>query len=139
MAAQALWGPRAGRHGGARRHRIVGRGATRARRSAAPFHPFRSPMHGVRALARLAGIFGMAAMLAGIAPAWGQSRALSATPTCHLEGLGTGRVQAFVDERSLVLEDGRAIRLPGIEAPLPPLPGETGARAEAGAAARAAL
>jgi endonuclease YncB( thermonuclease family) len=90
-------------------------------------------MHGVRALARLAGIFGMAAMLAGIAPAWGQSRALSATPTCHLEVLGTGRVQAVVDGRSFVLEDGREIRLPGIEVPLPPLPGE------AGAAARAAL
>ena len=78
-------------------------------------------------------------MLAGIAPAWGQSRALSATPTCHLEVLGTGRVQAVVDRRSFVLEDGREIRLPGIEVPLPPLPGETGARAEAGAAARAAL
>src|ERR1700719_1405382 len=139
MAAQALWGPRAGRHGGARRRRIVGPGATRARRSAAPFHPFRCPMHGVRALRRLAEIFGMAAMLAGIAPAWGQSRALSATPTCHLEVLGTGRVQAVVDGRSFVLEDGREIRLPGIEVPLPPLPGETGARAEAGAAARAAL
>jgi endonuclease YncB( thermonuclease family) len=96
-------------------------------------------MHGVHALARLAGIFGMAAMLAGIAPGWGQSRALSATPTCHLEVLGTGRVQAVVDGRSFVLEDGREIRLPGIEVPLPPLPGETGARAEAGAAARAAL
>jgi endonuclease YncB( thermonuclease family) len=48
-------------------------------------------------------------------------------------------VQTVVDGRSFLLEDGREIRLPGIEVPLPPLPGETGARAEAGAAARAAL
>jgi endonuclease YncB( thermonuclease family) len=96
-------------------------------------------MHGVCALARLAAMFGMAAMLAGTAPAWGQLRVVSVTATCHLDVLGTGRVQAVVDGRSFVLEDGREIRLPGIEVPLPPLPGETGARAEAGAAARSAL
>jgi endonuclease YncB( thermonuclease family) len=40
-----------------------------------------------------------------------------------------------VDGRSFVLEDGRDIRLAGIEVPFPPAPGETGPRAEAGAAA----
>ncbi|HEY7243892.1 MAG TPA: thermonuclease family protein [Xanthobacteraceae bacterium] len=63
----------------------------------------------------------------------------SAPPTCHLDVLGSASVRAVVDGRSFLLEDGREIRLAGIEVPLPPLPGETGARAEAGASARAAL
>jgi endonuclease YncB( thermonuclease family) len=58
---------------------------------------------------------------------------------CPLEAVGTGKVHAVVDGRSFLLDDGREIRLPGIEVPLPPRPGETGARAEAGIAARAAL
>ncbi len=97
-------------------------------------------MHGVRALAGSASLFGMATLLAWSAGAYAQSQPLPlATPTCHLDVLGSASVHAVVDGRSFVLEDGREIRLPGIEVPLPPLPGETGARAEAGGAARAAL
>jgi endonuclease YncB( thermonuclease family) len=48
-------------------------------------------------------------------------------------------VAAVVDGRSFVLEDGREVRLAAIEVPLLPTPGETGPRAEAGLAARAAL
>jgi len=45
-----------------------------------------------------------------------------------------------MDGRSFTLDDGRDIRLAGIEVPLPPAPGETGAAAEAGlAASRASL
>jgi endonuclease YncB( thermonuclease family) len=50
-----------------------------------------------------------------------------------------GRVAGVVDGRSFVLDDGREIRLVGIEVPPLPRPGETGARADAGLAARAAL
>ncbi len=96
-------------------------------------------MHGVRELVRLPWLCGMAAALAWVAPASAQSRGVPATTTCQLQVLGSGNVQAVVDGRSFLLEDGREIRLPGIEVPLAPLPGETGARAEAGTAARAAL
>jgi endonuclease YncB( thermonuclease family) len=58
---------------------------------------------------------------------------------CRFEGVSAGKVRAVADGRSFVLDDGREIRLAGIEAPLPPAPGETGARAEAGHKARAAL
>jgi endonuclease YncB( thermonuclease family) len=60
-------------------------------------------------------------------------------PSCRIERLGSGTVRQVLDGRSFALDDGRTIRLPGIEAPLPPNPGETGARAQAGSAARAAL
>jgi endonuclease YncB( thermonuclease family) len=50
-----------------------------------------------------------------------------------------GNVRAISDGRSFVLEDGRDIRLAGIEVPLPPGSGEIGERAEAAqAASRAA-
>jgi endonuclease YncB( thermonuclease family) len=83
-------------------------------------------------------VFAMAVVLAWIVPAWGQSRAASSSK-CRMEVLGSGNVQSVVDGRSFLLEDGREIRLPGIEIPLPPLAGEAGARAEAGTAARGAL
>jgi endonuclease YncB( thermonuclease family) len=60
-------------------------------------------------------------------------------PGCRLERLGNGVVTQVLDGRSFALDDGRTIRLPGIEAPFPPSPGETGARAQAGSAAREAL
>jgi endonuclease YncB( thermonuclease family) len=65
-----------------------------------------------------------------------QGRALSA---CRFEVAGTGSVRAITDGRSFTLEDGREIRLAGIEVPLPPASGESGPRAEAALAARAAL
>jgi endonuclease YncB( thermonuclease family) len=97
-------------------------------------------MHGERESVGRYGLIGLATVLACMAPAFGQSRApVSTKPACHLDVLGTAEVAAIVDGRSFLLQDGREIRLPGIEVPLSPLPGETGARAEAGAAARAAL
>src|SRR5262249_48784995 len=65
-----------------------------------------------------------------------QDRPLSA---CRFEGAGTGKVRAISDGRSFILEDGREIRLAAIEVPLAPAAGESGPRAEAGLAARAAL
>ena len=65
-----------------------------------------------------------------------QDRPLSA---CRFEAAGTGNVRAITDGRSFTLEDGREIRLAGIEVPLPPAAGESGPRAEAAFAARAAL
>jgi endonuclease YncB( thermonuclease family) len=58
---------------------------------------------------------------------------------CRFEVAGTGKVRTVTDGRSFILEDGREIRLAAIEVPLPPGSGETGARAEAAHAARAAL
>jgi endonuclease YncB( thermonuclease family) len=50
-----------------------------------------------------------------------------------------GKVRAIADGRSFVLDDGRDIRLAGLEVPLPPGSGESGERAEAAqAASRAA-
>jgi len=48
-------------------------------------------------------------------------------------------VRAVIDGRSFVLQDGREVRLAGIEVPPPAAAGETGARAGAGRAAKAAL
>ena len=59
--------------------------------------------------------------------------------SCRSEPGGTGKVRAITDGRSFTLDDGREIRLAGIEAPLLPRPGEAGTRAKAGLAARAAL
>jgi endonuclease YncB( thermonuclease family) len=68
----------------------------------------------------------------------GQGRAL-APNSCRLEAIGAGKVGAVIDGRSFLLDDGREVRLPGIEVPLPPLAGEAGPRADAGNAARDAL
>jgi endonuclease YncB( thermonuclease family) len=70
------------------------------------------------------------------APAHTESGTLTA---CRFEAAGTAKVRAVRDGRSFILEDGREIRLAGIEVPLPPAPGESGPKAEAGLAARAAL
>jgi endonuclease YncB( thermonuclease family) len=70
------------------------------------------------------------------AAARAQGRPLSA---CRFDIAGTGRVRAITDGRSFILEDGREIRLAGIEVPLAPASGESGPRAAAALAARAAL
>ena len=46
------------------------------------------------------------------------------TTSCRFEPAGTGKVRAVSDGRSFTLEDGREIRLAGIEVPLPPGPGD---------------
>src|SRR4029077_11406155 len=61
------------------------------------------------------------------------------TTSCRFEPAGTGKVRAITDGRSFTLEDGREIRLAGIEVPLLPGPGDLGTGAKAGLAARAAL
>src|SRR5262249_13747331 len=58
---------------------------------------------------------------------------------CGCDIAGTGSVGASTDGRSFILEDGREIRLAGIEVPLAPASGESAPRAEAALAARAAL
>jgi endonuclease YncB( thermonuclease family) len=90
----------------------------------------------MRGLARLL-LAGMIAGTMGDARAEGARRA--AAEACRFELAGTGTVSAVVDGRSFLLDGGREVRVAGIEVPLPPLPGETGARAAAGIAARSAL
>src|SRR6266540_3698370 len=48
---------------------------------------------------------------------------------CQFEAAGAGKVSAIIDGRSFVLDDGREVRLAGIEVPFPPALGETGPRA----------
>ena len=69
-------------------------------------------------------------------PAGAESRP---STSCRSEPGGTGKVRAITDGRSFTLDDGREVRLAGIEVPLLPGPGEAGTRAKAGLAARAAL
>ena len=62
-----------------------------------------------------------------------------AVTACRFEPAGVAKVRAISDGRSLILEDGREIRLAGIEVPLLPPAGESGPDAEAALAVRAAL
>jgi len=62
-----------------------------------------------------------------------------AVTVCRFEPAGVAKVRAISDGRSLILEDGREIRLAGIEVPLLPAAGESGPDAEAALAVRAAL
>jgi endonuclease YncB( thermonuclease family) len=54
---------------------------------------------------------------------------------CKLEVFATGTVTAVVDGRSFTLDDGREVRLAGLEVPLPPAANATGPQAEAAHAA----
>src|SRR5258708_18520428 len=112
------------------------RAARPQRRSAAPFRRFCCRMGGRWdvALARFCCVSCMATILPS-APARAESATLSA---CRFDTVATAKIRAITDGRSFILEDGREIRLAGIEFPLPPAHGESGAKAEAGLAARAA-
>jgi endonuclease YncB( thermonuclease family) len=79
---------------------------------------------------------GLVLALASIAGAPAQS---PRPDGCRPQGAGTARVGAVIDGRSFRIEGGGEIRLPGIEVAFLPRAGETGAAAEAGLAARAAL
>jgi endonuclease YncB( thermonuclease family) len=48
---------------------------------------------------------------------------------CKLETMGTGVVNSVVDGRTITLDDGRTVRLAGIEVEPPQAPGETARRA----------
>ena len=93
------------------------------------------------ALARLCWLScALGASAAAWAPARAQNPVERPSPTvCRSEAAGGGTVRVVTDGRSFTLDDGREIRLAGIEVPLPPGAGETGPRAQAGLAARAAL
>ncbi len=75
-------------------------------------------------------------LVGGASAADGAENALSA---CHFDLIGSGKVVAVRDGRSFTLDDGREVRLAGLEVPPLPAAGETGAWAAAGAAARSAL
>jgi endonuclease YncB( thermonuclease family) len=70
----------------------------------------------------------------------GPGPAVVRAPGCRFERTGTGLVNAVVDGRSFVLDNGREMRLHGIETPFMPTAGESGARADADrGASRAAV
>jgi endonuclease YncB( thermonuclease family) len=87
------------------------------------------------ALARFCCVSCMAVML----PAAGAHTESGPLTACRFEPAGAAKVRAISDGRSFILEDGREIRLAGIEVPLLPPAGETGPNAEAALAVRAAL
>jgi endonuclease YncB( thermonuclease family) len=60
-----------------------------------------------------------------------------ADDACRFEVIGSGRVTKVVDGRSFVIEDGREVRIAGIEAPAAPT--DAAALANASAAAKAGL
>jgi endonuclease YncB( thermonuclease family) len=89
-------------------------------------------------LGRLAGVCALIGAVMGPAVAAHAQDRLSIT-ACRFEVFGSGNVAKVGDGRSFVLADGRQIRIAAIEAPPAPDPGETGPRAAAGSAAKAAL
>jgi endonuclease YncB( thermonuclease family) len=94
-----------------------------------------------RHLGILAGVIGAVAGGIGALAASANAQGLPIAAGCRAELTGSnapgakasdgGVVRAIADGRSFVLDDGREIRLAGIEVPLPPVSGESGARAEA--------
>jgi endonuclease YncB( thermonuclease family) len=79
---------------------------------------------------------------AAAAPARTAAAAPSAVPgaACRFDVVGSGRVVGVPDGRSLELDDGREVRLAGIEVPPAPNPGDAGDSGHrAAAAAKAAL
>jgi endonuclease YncB( thermonuclease family) len=84
----------------------------------------------------LAGICAFAC--AAVAPP-AQAQSNFPSTACRFEVFGSGTVARVVDGRGFVLDDGREVRLAAIEAPPAPEALETGPRAAAGAAAKAAL
>ena len=101
-------------------------GPSEHRRSAAPFRRFRCRMGGRWdvALARFCWIScTVGAVVLPTPTARTQDRALTA---CHFEAAGAGKVSAIIDGRSFVLDDGREVRLAGIEVPFRPRPAKPG-------------
>ena len=78
-----------------------------------------------------------AAPRSGASPA--TPRRPAASPACRTDSMGTATVSAVHDGRSFVLDDGREVRLDGIEVPPVAAPGVSVERAAAGLAAKAAL
>jgi endonuclease YncB( thermonuclease family) len=91
------------------------------------------------------GVLIIAGLLAGAAleAAAQENPSSSAVPpmsACRFEMAGTGKVANILDGRTLVLDDGREVRLAAVEAPSLPGPGETSAQAlTAAAVAKSAL
>jgi endonuclease YncB( thermonuclease family) len=72
-------------------------------------------------------------------PAPRRSRRAAAGPACRYDAVGSGTVATVLDGRSFVLEDGREVRLDGIEVPPVAGSGVNAERAAAGRTAKAAL
>jgi endonuclease YncB( thermonuclease family) len=87
------------------------------------------------------GILGLslAGSLAGVAAAAPARSTAPVVPACRYNVVGSGRVVSVVDGRSFALEDGREVRLAGIETPPPPNPGPGDSGPGAASAAKAAL
>ena len=76
-------------------------------------------------------------VVAAIGPV--RAEPVASATACRFESVGTGVVRDVTDGRTMVLADGRGVRLDAIEVPHLPAAGETGPGEAAGLAARAAL
>jgi len=76
---------------------------------------------------RLACLFGAVCVAVANTPV----QAHAAATACRFETLHSGKVAKVLDGRSFVLDDGREVRLAGIEVPAPAQSAETGAAAKA--------
>jgi endonuclease YncB( thermonuclease family) len=68
-----------------------------------------------------------------------RAEAVASATACRFKSIGTGVVRDVTDGQTILLADGREIRLDAIEVPHLPAGGETGPGATAGLAARTAL
>jgi endonuclease YncB( thermonuclease family) len=118
--------------------KMAGPAAPVERPSAAPIRPSPSRMPARRAaLLMLAYAFAAFACMVPEA-VYAQVKQRSAA-ACTLHGVGTGRVAEVRDGRSFILEDGREVRLPNIEVPLPVQAAAGGGQMPLASAARTAL
>jgi endonuclease YncB( thermonuclease family) len=79
--------------------------------------------------------------LGSAAPSFAHSQARNQGPAgaCRFESIGSGTVAKVLDGPSFLLDDGREIRLAGLDTPPVPRPGESDTRATAGQTAHSAL
>jgi endonuclease YncB( thermonuclease family) len=99
----------------------------------------------------IAGLSLLGALAGSAAAAPARTVAVAVVPgaACRFDVIGSGRVVAVLDGRSLALDDGREVRLAGIDIPSAPSlgdkslgdksPGDSGPRAAAALAAKAGL
>jgi endonuclease YncB( thermonuclease family) len=115
----------------------------RPRRSTAKFKALRSGMGGWgrRGVGRWARLLGLVPGLLAVLPESGFASQAAATSNsaCRFALVTSGRAGAVVDGRTFMLDDGRTVRVAGIEVPQLPTPGNSGPQADAALAARADL
>jgi endonuclease YncB( thermonuclease family) len=92
----------------------------------------------------IAGVSLLGALAGSAAAAPARTMAVAPGAACRFDVIGSGRVVGVLDGRSLALDDGREVKLAGIDVPSAPgpfdkSPGDSGPRPAAALAAKAGL